>query len=57
MVCSPGVEDTKGLYIVTRLKDKYCQSNKDTVLNTEERGQWVHAYVVCVVGDGRHLHP
>lgn len=31
MVCSPGVEDTKGLYIVTRLKDKYCQSNKDTV--------------------------
>lgn len=29
MVCSPGVEDTKSLYIVTRLKDRYCQSNKD----------------------------
>lgn len=54
VVFSAGVEVTDWLDIVTMLKDRYCQSHKDTAccVRVEERGS-VGSCVCCMYSGGR----
>lgn len=48
------LRNTKGLYIVTRLEDRYWLSINDAAYGVcvVEKGRWVHMYAACMVGDG-----